>query len=330
MTNACVAVTQGSYGAGYGQLAYNAVIDSCRPLGNGPRPALIDTSNPDRIDGQIRAAKDMGCVALIAEIVNACDGKVINEQVWRSNLKACERYGLFVVVDEALTSIRCGAPFAYQLPQYAKHGLPDLVLFGKAIRTNGIAVEWRVVNVSKLGLRSGESREFVILDWQERLTEMAQAADLLISWGTIVLAKKEEWSQRAIEVGRILWKFIVQDGIPAEKIAGLSSLIYLEMEDSKRHSSPVMGAKAGHHVRWLPVLDKMITSEATLRKRVFGLTSLPHRRAISAYLKEQDIRLQFCSRCGSAVDVDVQPCEACVVRVCEECEPGRHICPMIP
>ena len=327
-TNARLAIVGGSYGAGYGPLAYDAVIDSVRPLANGLRPVLIKTNIAAKIDAQVKKAKSMGCVALITEIVQSRDGKVISESAWKNVLKACERYGVMLVVDEALTSIRCGAPFAYQLPQYCKHGLPDLILFGKAVRTNGIAVEWRGINIRKLGIADPEDRLFTVLDWQERLTEMAQAADLLISWGTLVLAKKEQWPQRAQEIGQVLRDILVSDGIKNSYISGLHGLIYLRLQDNVRFSSPVMGAKAGNHVRWFPVMDTVMTSQKELRAKVFGPGSNSHRKDVSAYLRSQNLRLGFCSRCGNAVGVDVRTCEVCVVRVCEECEPGEHMCPM--
>ena len=38
-----------------------------------------------------------------------------------------------------MMAIRCRAPFAYQRSEY--HGRPDLVLFGKGVKTNGIAID---------------------------------------------------------------------------------------------------------------------------------------------------------------------------------------------
>ena len=323
-----IAVTDGSYGAGYGPLAYNAVVESCRPLANGSRPIVIGLTNAGKIDAQVKAAKGLGCVTLIAEIVSARDGKVMGESAWKSLLKACERYGVFLVVDEAMTSIRCGAPFAHQLPQYRKHGLPDLILFGKAIRTNGIAVEWRGINVAKLGIDDDEGRLFAILDWQERLTEMAPAADLLISWGTLVLAEEEQWPQRAQVIGRLLRSILRSDGIKPTNIGGVHSLIYLRKHDNARLSSPVMGAKAGSFVRWLPVMDNVMTAEDHLLSKIFGSGSRTHRKNISAYLRSQDLRLGFCSSCGNPVDEDETGCEICVVRKCEDCESEEHVCPM--
>lgn len=89
-----------------------------------------------------------------------------------------------------------------------------------------------------------------------------------------------------------------------------------------------MGAQAGKHVRWLPVMDLIMTSKDQLLSKVFGPGSIPHRREISAYLQSQDLQLGFCSKCGNAVDADVRGCVVCVVRKCEECEPGERVCQM--
>lgn len=323
-----LAILDGSYGAGYGCLAYDAVLASVRPVANGPRPVIIKVDAAHKIDIQVRTAKKMGCVALIAEIVRSRDGKPISANAWKHLLQACQKHGLILIVDEALTAIRCGAPFAYQLPQYAKYGFPDFVLFGKAVRTNGIAIDWRGVNVRTLGIDGDEDRLFAVLDWQERSTEMAQAADLLMSWGTIALASKEDWPLRARSIGRILRGTIVKEVAPGTRFGGIHSLIYLGVKDNARLASPVMVARAGRHVRWFPVMDNCMLSEQELREKVFGVGSVAYRKELSAYLGSQDVQLGFCSRCGEAVDADVESCEVCVVRVCEECEAGEHKCPM--
>lgn len=327
--NPCVAILEGSYGAGYGSLAHNSVLDFVRPLANGREPIAIKTHNATGIEGQVRKAKRLGCVALIAEIVRARDGVVISQTAWKHLLRACEKHNLVLVVDEALTAIRCGAPFAYQLPQFQKHGFPDLVLFGKAVKTNGIAVDWRGINMQKLGITDTEERLFMALQWQERLTEMAPAASLLTSWGTMVLAEKEQWTQRASDIGLILRRIIETEGIKPSRIGGLNSLIYLQVQDQARITSPIMGANAGKYVRWFPTMDVVMTSDDELRSKVFGSSSIAHRREVSAYLASQRVQLGFCSRCGQAVEAGLKPsCQLCVVGICEECEPGEHVCPM--
>ena len=324
----CVAILEGSYGAGYGPLAHESVLEFVRPLANGRKPIVITIHNATKIDDQVRKAKDMGSVALIAEIIRARDGVVISQTAWKHLLRACKKYSLVLVVDEALTAIRCGAPFAYQLPQFQKHGLPDLVLFGKAVKTNGIAVEWRGINMQKLGITDSEERLFIALEWQERLTEMAPAASLLASWGTIVLAGKEQWAERACKIGPILRDIIDSEGVGSSRVGGLHSLLYLHVQDQARIVSPVMGANAGKYVRWFPTMDAVMTSEEELRSKAFGSDSIGHRRDVSAYLTSQGVRLGFCSRCGQAVEAGRPSCQLCVVRKCEECEPGEHVCPM--
>ena len=292
-TNPRIAVTEHSYGAGYGCLAYHAVLDSARQLANGPRPFIVKTNNAGKIAAQIRKAKSEGCIALITEIVRAADGKPISSSAWKAIVQACGRYNLILIVDEALTSIRCGAPFACQLEQYAQHGYPDLILFGKAVRTNGIAIDWRGVNIRKLEIDTEEERRFTILEWQERLTEMAQAADLLISWGTLVLAQRERWPERAREVGEVLRGILRDEGVKIGNVAGLHALLYLRREDVRRLRSPVMGAHAGNFVRWFPVLDEMMSEEGELRRKVFGKGSIAHRRELAAYLRSPGLQLRF-------------------------------------
>ncbi len=327
--NPCVAILEGSYGAGYGPLAHNSVLDFVRPLANGRNPIVIKTHNATKIDDQVRKAKRMGCVALIAEIVRSRDGVVISQTAWKHLLRACEKHNLVLVVDEALTAIRCGAPFAYQLPHFQKHGFPDLVLFGKAVKTNGIAIDWRGINMNKLGIDDLEERLFVTLQWQERLTEMAPAASLLTSWGTIVLAEREQWPHRACEIGLLLRGLIESEGIKSSSIGGLHSLIYLRVQDQARTSSPVMGANAGQNVRWFPTMDAVMTSEEELRTKIFGSSSIAHRRDVSVYLASKGVQLGFCSRCGQAVEAGLRPpCHLCVVGTCEDCEPGKHACPL--
>lgn len=328
-SNPRIAILEGSYGAGYGPLAHNSVLDFVRPLANGSIPVMIKTLDASKIDEQVRNAKLAGCVALIAEIVRARDGVAIRQVAWKNLLRACKKHNLVLVVDEALTAIRCGAPFAYQLPQYQKHGFPDLVLFGKAVKTNGIAVDWRGINMQKLEITDPEERLFLALQWQERLTEMAPAASLLTSWGTITLAGREDWPQRSRVIGNLLRDFVQDEGIEPTFIGGLHGLLYLRVQDQARISSPVMGANAGKYVRWFPMMDEVMMSKEELRMKVFGARSVAHRKDVSAYLDSRGVRLSFCARCGQAVEAGLKPaCEVCVVGVCEDCEPGEHFCPM--
>ena len=326
--NPRIALTQGSYGAVFGPMAYECVLPYVRPLANGPQPFFVNTQDPKTISSQVREAKAEGCIALIAEIVSATDGSVISSVAWKNLLSACREHCLVLIVDEALTAMRCGAPFAYQLSRYAKSGFPDLVLFGKAVRTNGIAVEWRGINIRKLGINLKDKRLDAVLDWQDRFTALASSQDLLASWGTLILAQRENWTTRALTIGRLLRNMLRREGIQPQMISGLHGLIYMRQEDYNTES-PIMVANSGTYVRLLPTMDEVMTSRAQLLIKVFGASSIPHRAELAAFLQRNDFEMHWCSKCGSAVDEDNEKsCERCVVRQCKTCEPGPHVCPM--
>ncbi len=326
--NPRIALAHGAYGAVFGPMAYQCVLPYARPLANGPEPFIINTQTPDKISRQVKKAKAEGCIALIVEIVRAADGSVISDAAWKHLVNACRKHCLVLIVDEALTAIRCGAPFAYQLPRYAKSGLPDLVLFGKAVRTNGIAVEWRGINIQKLGIDNEEDRSLAILHWQDRFTALATAQDLLASWGTLILAGREHWATRAPTIGRLLRNILRSEGIRPQLIRGLHGLIYIRQKDYVT-ASPIMVANAGSYVRLLPTMDEIMTYEGQLLTKVFGANSVPHRAELAGFLQRHDLELHWCSKCGAAVNKDTKnECNRCVVSQCEECEPGDHICPM--
>ena len=329
MENPRIALAEGGYGAVFGPMAYQSVLSYAQPLANGPKPFIIKTHAPKKISSQVRKAKAEGCIALIVEIVRAADGSVISGVAWKHLINACRKHCLVLIVDEALTAMRCGAPFAYQLPQYEKSGFPDLVLFGKAVRTNGIAIEWRGINVRKLRIHD---RRLAALHWQDRFTAVATAQDLLVSWGTLVLARREDWADRASMIGRLLRGILVSEGIRPQLIRGLHGLIYIRQEDYVT-ASPIMVANSGTYVRLLPTMDEVMTSEDQLRTKVFGRSSIPHRAEIAAFLRSNDFAMHWCSKCGAAVDEEklhrrTRSCIRCVVSQCDVCEPGDHVCPM--
>lgn len=146
------------------------------------KPVVIEM-DPRTIDQQIKAAVDNYCIAFFVEIVRSQDGRVLSPEQWRASLESCGKYDIVLIVDEAMTAVRCGAPFAHQLPEYRCQGRPDLVLFGKGIRTSGVAVDWNGTNIKNLGIVSDDNRLDVILQWQSRFTETASPESLLQSWG---------------------------------------------------------------------------------------------------------------------------------------------------
>lgn len=333
--HARIAVTDRSYGSGSGPLAYESVVPDFRETPSGERPFLVDTRDADQIDERVQEVKGSGCVALITEIVRNADGSVMSVEAWKNLVNACKVHNLVLIVDEALTAIRCGAPFAYQLERYAQSGRPDLILFGKAVKTCGIAIDWEGVNISRLQIE-GEERGDVLSKWDHRYTEMAPIPDLLISTGTMMLAERENWPQRAQDIGALLREIIDgEDWSNDSTVGGLHSMIFLLQDHYKNTTSPVIGASAGTtYVRWLPTMDKVMTSRDELMTKVFGKESLPHRKETKEWFTRRGLKPRWCCMCGSnAENENRKPprplCAKCVARTCKNCEPQvKHNCPV--
>jgi len=102
----------------------------------GPPPVLIDMDSVhgNSLHDQLRAAKEQGCVAFLFEMVRSSDGQPMEAEDFQAAATQCEILGLALVVDECLTAFRCGAPFAYQRPEYISKACPDFVLFGKSLQ----------------------------------------------------------------------------------------------------------------------------------------------------------------------------------------------------
>ncbi|KAL8758168.1 MAG: hypothetical protein Q9184_004009 [Pyrenodesmia sp. 2 TL-2023] len=331
MTAPRLAVMAGSYGAGYGSLAYHTVVERMQTVACGPRPFEVDM-DPKTIMRQIKKAKNGGCVVFLVEVVRSRDGRAMAPDIWQATVEACKVHGLFLIVDEALTAIRCGAPFAHQLPEYRQHGRPDLVLFGKGVRTCGIAVDWDGVNMKNLAIAQLDEQINVILDWQVRFTEVATVDSLLQSWATIVAAQKQGWPQRAVEIGHALRQVLSSFNVDPASISGLNALIWLRVDKKTLQKMMVMPAGASKGwVRWLPTMDLVMASPDQLMTKMFGQGSASYRRQLGIFLFKHGWMLGVCSICGEAMETGEgsrTPCESCMARPCEFCEPEEHVCYM--
>lgn len=109
-------------------------------IGTGQAPVVIrkEDLSPDVLPKKLIVAKQQGCIAVIVDLVNTSDGSVFPPDDFALLQRSCHQANLFLVVDEAMTAIRCGAPWACQRPEYSQIDLePDLVVFGKAYASAG-------------------------------------------------------------------------------------------------------------------------------------------------------------------------------------------------
>lgn len=321
-----------SYSTGFGPSAYDASCPWSVAAACGERfyQLNVDTKTFER---DIEKAKANRCVAFVVEIVQATGGAVLSAEQWQRIVQACQKHRMILVVDEAMTAVRCGAPFAHQLPCYREYGRPDFVFFGKGIQTCGVAIDWKGVNATHLGMVTRDDQVAAVVTWQKRFTELAPPESLLQSWGTIVMAKKQNWPQRAVQIGEILRSVLYEVGVKSCSVKGLHSLIYFSQSDPGPKYLHVVPASAGSlYARWLPVLDAVMCSTRELHEKVFGFSSSCHRRQLARYLRKHGWDIGYCSRCGDNMEIgDDRPgarerCEVCLVRPCEQCEPGDHMC----
>ena len=327
-----IAIMPGSYGVGFGPLAYNAPCPWSSRVACGQPPFVIEMGTSG-IANSIRKAKKEGCIALTVSIVRSTDGGVMSVKEWQAAVRACRENGVILIVDEALTAARCGAPFAYQLPEYHQYGGPDFIIFGKGIRTNGLAVDWQGASIKHMGIERIEDRIQLINQWHKRYTEAIPTPELLESWGTITLAQKQDWPQQAREIGVIPRNVLNDFGLRPTFISGLHSLIWLWRDDQRMKRIGAISAKAGEaYTRWLPCLDALMTDGGELKAKIFSIGSLTYRKILAAFFVRNKWWIGYCSVCGDTIETGEdregsrEPCLKYFARPCENCEPGEHTC----
>ena len=112
---------------------------------------------------------------------------------------------------------------------------------------------------------------------------------LILSWGTLLMVKQQNWPERAVRIGKVLTNFLSDAGVKKTSVKGLHSLIYVNKSDPGGHSFGVMPAAAGQkELRWLPVMDPVMESTAELEKQVFGPESQFYRKQLAKYLEENN------------------------------------------
>ena len=323
---------EGSYGFGVRPLAYGSRYSS---VACSEKPVRVNLKG--RLGVSVKRAKDQGCAALLATIVSSIDGRILAPEQWKAITNACRETGLILIIDKAMTAIRCGTPFAYQHPDYQNHGRPDLILFGKGIKTNGIAIDWQGFNIQRMNFVTPEDRVDVVNGRQFRYTASATPGDLLQSWGTIELAREQQWPQRAKMIGENLRSILIEYGFPHSSISGLHALIWFRPKNHDRaiKNIAVVSASSGERfTRWLSVMDPLLTSWVEVKTKVFGLESLGYGKALAIYLAQKDWWVGQCSQCGKSMETGddregAKPrCMLCVNVPCIHCEPEEHKCPM--
>jgi hypothetical protein len=217
---------------------------------------------------------------------------------------------MYLIVDEALTAIRCGAPFAHQLKEYCEYK-PSFVFFGKGLRTNGIGICWDGVVVHQWGYTNmQEIQEDTLLGWDMDLSEAFTLNSLTLAWGTLLCARNEDWPGRARRVGQNLRKYLSEQ-YPETTIKGRGAYLYIPR--IRPAMTVVLGAGSRvPAIRWFPPLDVGM-DDPDVVESLFG----PGSHSLRNDLKNRIAG--YCTVCADYPDGDLSLCERCFSPICEGC-----------
>lgn len=280
--------------------------------------------------------KKQGCIGVIAEIVqNTSEGRLTTPEELCILSEACYTNDLIFAMDETMTALRCGAPFAHQRPEYRK-SKPDLIFFGKALNVNGIGINFDAPYLSRLKISTSLRRKQAVYDWQATVTRALHMPVLIDAVGVLEMAIAGNWVSRSKIIGQHLRQIAMQraqelDIIDNEKetelVGGLESLLFVHKTISKTFL--VMGAlTAGPRegwVRWLPRMDKHLTDKSILES-IMLTGEVKKRRRISEYLEQEGSKPQWCFYCGTwARNIYYRWCRTCCIDCCDAEECSRRL-----
>ncbi|KAK1543881.1 hypothetical protein CPAR01_04514 [Colletotrichum paranaense] len=303
------------------------------PYGSNPALLHIDGVSDDELRDQLFVAREAGCIGIVVELVETqFNGRVLNPSLLSRLGVMCAEYQLLLAVDETLTAIRCGAPFCFQREEYFDVISPDLVFFGKATGSQGIAIGFDGQFVKRFGLL-GTSRSRAVRKWQKNFQKPLPTADLIQAMTTIEIAVKGNFVMLSRIIGQAIRDFVLDQAAerghevtPPEILGGLESLIFVRKDIAGEML--VMGAKTAGSwipwVKWLPRLEKDMTRSEVLEE-IIGRSSRSAREELSNLLTKRGSKPTWCFWCGNRTTAKKDDwCRRCCIGKCEGEVCGRH------
>ena len=272
-----LAFIEGGYGAGFGEGGGASCVESWRrdsPASMGqllPWPEIGGTRSGDApFDKYVKELADLGCLAIVVELVSGQTGRIMSKEEWKTLHQTCRKYNLYVIVDETLTAIRSGHPFFFRHEWY-RELLPDLVVFGKGIGISGLALpfHWAKQKTptiwSKYEYNGAEDRRQKALEiadsWQERLTTPITDEIALKAAAIIHLAQAMKRDENAERIGacceKILGNVYKELNISETLWRRTGAMIHIQRTDDTSSialTAKKVGAGATQCTRWYPSL----------------------------------------------------------------------------
>jgi hypothetical protein len=303
---------------------------------------LADLASPSVLLRTLTDAKRRGCIGVIIEIVqNQASGRVLSPHELHNLREACTETGLLLAVDEALTAIRCGAPFAHQRPEYSGTVSPDLVFFGKALVASGVGIRFDAPFTSKLGIRTTLDRRNALEVWQYTGTQAMPLPLLISALGALEMAIAGDWVGRSKVIGRNIRELVSasarrlsQCGTSGSDkvLGGLECFIFVRIDVSATFMvmAATNGGPSTGWVRWLPRLDAHLMEEATLAS-ILSAPGTEWRKNLSVALERMGMEPEWCFWCGNhARNTRDVWCRTCCINACDVAgclqQLGMHQC----
>ncbi|KAL4924108.1 pyridoxal phosphate-dependent transferase [Aspergillus undulatus] len=322
------AIIPGIYGAAFGPLAHASKEWEYQIIASGPKPTVLCmTESPQELSKSLRAARKDGCVAVVVDMVSTEDGAVLPPERFKMLQKCCAEQKMWLIVDEALTAIRCGAPFAFQRSEYGDDK-PDLVSFGKGMGVSGVAINFDGPMTRQLGVWKKTDVLQSIMYWRAMVSRPIVMPVLLNALGILYTAQLEDWPQRSLDIRAALCD-IIHEYHPNQAIHGLGGLIAIDRKISMPLNVMSAVRRRCPFVRWLPKLDAPYADREALRTYVFGTLSRERRAHLSAEADRDGTMPAWCYVCGIE-STSQKWCRTCFLGLCENevCEESfrAHTC----
>ncbi|KAI3334060.1 pyridoxal phosphate-dependent transferase [Ustulina deusta] len=329
-------VADNIYGAGYGPLAHASKEWETSAIAAGPKPIVVNMREADEetLNAQFAAAKEKGAIAVLFDMVSTEDGLVFPPEKFGLVKACCARNRLLLIVDETMTAMRCGAPFAFQRPEYAREGVefqPDFVIFGKGIGVSGIAIGFGGVMTKGLTYTKSEDIRQTIRYWRALVSRPIRTPNLLEALSILRASVAENWPEQSERIGEAI-RDVLHELEPDTKepgaIQGLGAVIAIDRNIALRHRVMCAIRRRSPWCRFLPKLGSTSADRDGLMK-VFGQESKEQRQIMSQEAEKCGAIPLWCFICGiEATSEDW--CRTCYLSYCnnEVCVQAfhRHAC----
>ncbi|KAI1662838.1 hypothetical protein F4813DRAFT_12301 [Daldinia decipiens] len=330
-------VADNIYGAGYGPLAHTSKEWEISAIASGPKPIVVNMKDgtEEALNVQFADAKAKGCIAVVFDLVSTEDGAVLHPDKFGMIKSCCARNKLLLIVDETMTAMRCGAPFAFQRPEYAQMGAdkqPDLAIFGKGIGVSGIAIGFNGIITTGFTYTGHDDIRQTIRYWRALVSRPVRIPILLEALSILRAARAENWSAKSEEIGGAIRDVILELDPSTNKpdaVRGLGAVVAVNREVAMKFRVMSAIRRRSPWVRWLPKLSSASADRELLKKQVFGHESEAQRQVLAKEADQCGTIPLWCFICGiEATSKDW--CRTCYLSFCdnEVCVQAfrRHAC----